>query len=151
MKLFLSLVMIVSLNSCSSNTCKDSKYEEYSQSKIESRAKYIIGQSMNDKCMIYDEKCVFQNDSICIIDYIITNDDEKHRKEYVYYKSYIGELLTVLNLDKESSIPSFAKETKESIKDMPSGENLSLDDLIIYATMRISAHKGKQVIENKQK
>ena len=68
-------------------------------SKIESRTRFLIQKSTEkENCSISNDSCVFQNDSICIVDYILIKEGKEHPKEYVYYNSSIGEMVSIIDL-----------------------------------------------------
>lgn len=116
-------------------------------SKIESRTRLLIQQSTEkENCSISNDNCVFQNDSICIIDYTLINGDTKCPKEYIYYNSYKGEMVSVIDLSKESSLVSFADNAKNELENTQEGLKLKPESLIIFATMIQMISKGQKVV-----
>ena len=110
-------------------------------SKIESRTRFLIQKSTEkENCSISNDSCVFQNDSICIVDYILI-------KEYVYYNSSIGEMVSIIDLNKKSSLISFVDSAKNELENIQPELKLKKEKLIIYATMMQIMSKGGLIVE----
>lgn len=117
-------------------------------SKIESRTRFLIQKSTEkENCSISNDSCVFQNDSICIVDYILIKEGKKHPKEYVYYNSSIGEMVSIIDLNKKSSLISFVDSAKNELENIQPELKLKKEDLIIYATMMQIMSKGGLIVE----
>lgn len=117
-------------------------------SKIESRTRFLIQKSTEkENCSISNDSCVFQNDSICIVDYILIKEGKEHPKEYVYYNSSIGEMVSIIDLNKKSSLISFVDSAKNELENIQPELKLKKEDLIIYATMMQIMSKGGLIVE----
>lgn len=117
-------------------------------SKIESRTRFLIQKSTEkENCSISNDSCVFQNDSICIVDYILIKEGKEHPKEYVYYNSSIGEMVSIIDLNKKSSLISFVVSAKNELENIQPELKLKKENLIIYATMMQIMSKGGLIVE----
>ena len=117
-------------------------------SKIESRTRFLIQKSTEkENCSISYDSCVFQNDSICIVDYILIKEGKEHPKEYVYYNSSIGEMVSIIDLNKKSSLISFVDSAKNELENIQPELKLTKENLIIYATMMQIMSKGGLIVE----
>ena len=117
-------------------------------SKIESRTRFLIQKSTEkENCSISNDSCVFQNDSICIVDYILIKEGKEHPKEYVYYNSSIGEMVSIIDLNKKSSLISFVDRAKNELENIQPELKLKKENLIIYATMMQIMSKGGLIVE----
>lgn len=90
---------------------------------------------------------MFQNDSICIVDYILIKEGKEHPKEYVYYNSSIGEMVSIIDLNKKSSLISFVDSAKNELENIQPELKLKKENLIIYATMMQIMSKGGLIVE----
>ena len=117
-------------------------------SKIESRTRFLIQKSTEkENCSISNDSCVFQNDSICIVDYILIKEGKEHPKEYVYYNSSIGEMVSIIDLNKKSPLISFVDSAKNELENIQPELKLKKENLIIYATMMQIMSKGGLIVE----
>lgn len=117
-------------------------------SKIESRTRFLRRKSTEkENCSISNDSCVFQNDSICIVDYILIKEGKEHPKEYVYYNSSIGEMVSIIDLNKKSSLISFVDSAKNELENIQPELKLKKENLIIYATMMQIMSKGGLIVE----